>query len=272
MTIEDIEITHPDKVLFPQAGITKGDVARYYARISDYMLPFLKDRPVTLQRFPHGIDKPGFFQKHVQDYFPEFIERIRVKTREGHANEILVNNKKSLIYLANQLAITFHIWLSRKGSLEYPDKLIFDLDPSDTDFGKLRKGAGLLKDQLECTGYQPRLMTTGKKGLHIYAYIEPVKDFEQVRKEARELARKLADGHPELFTLEIRKNKRGNKIYVDIQRNAYGQTGVCPFSLRPIPTAGIATPLEWHELYKIASGDQYHYGNIFRRLGALDNQ
>ena len=269
MKIEGITISNPGKMLFPEKGITKGDLVAYYDKIAQYMLPYLKNRPITLQRFPDGIHKPGFFQKHAQDYFPDYIERIDVKTKDGRAEEILINNKKSLIYLANQSAITFHTWLSSKGSLEFPDKVIFDLDPSDRDFGKLKKGARLLKKALEDRGIHPSLITSGKKGLHIFYTIRPEKEFDLVRKEALELAESLVKASPGLFTLEIRKKKRGDRIFLDTLRNGYGQTGVCPFSLRPIESAGVATPLEWKELGKISAGDHYTFNNIFRRLGAM---
>lgn len=268
MKIADIEITHPGKLLFPKKGLTKGDVVTYYDRIAEFMLPFLKDRPITLQRFPEGINKQGFYQKHAQDYFPDFIERIHVNTKDGQAEEILINNKKSLIYLSNHGVITFHVWLSSKDNLECPDKVIFDLDPSDEDFGKLKKGARLLRNALENTGVSPQLMTSGKKGLHLYYGIRPEKGFDTVRQEARELAESLVEASPGLFTLEIRKKNRGNKIFLDILRNAYAQTGICPFSLRPIESAGVATPLDWKELGKISAGDHYTFNNIFRRLAA----
>lgn len=267
MKVAGMEVSHPKKVLFPELGITKGDVVAYYERIADRMLPYMKDRPLTLQRFPEGIHQPGFYQKHAQPHYPDYLERVSVKTREGRAEEILCNSKKSLLYLANLSVICFHTWCSRKGSLERPDKVIFDLDPSDNDFAKLRQGARLLRGRLQERGVAPQLMTTGKKGVHLFYSIAPTRDFETVRTEARELAEGLTHDHPELFTLEFRKEKRGSRIFLDTLRNAYGQTGVCPFSLRPEPNAGVATPLDWEELSRVSSGGQYTYTNIFRRLG-----
>lgn len=266
MNLEGIEISHPDKLLFPKAGISKGDVASYYHKIGPYMLPYLKDRPVTIQRYPEGIDQPGFFQKHAKDYFPDFVERVVVPTREGKAEEFLVNNLKSLIYLANLSGICFHIWLSRREKLEYPDKVIFDLDPSRSDFDQLREGALKVREYLIKKGIETRLMTTGKKGLHLYYSIKPQRTFDDVRAEIRGWAEELVNESPDLFTLEIRKKKRGEKIFLDILRNAYAQTGVSPYSLRPIPSAGVATPIEWHELENINAGDQFTYHTIFERM------
>lgn len=268
MKIEGIEITHPQKVYFPDKGITKGKVVEYYYRIAPEMLPFLRNRPLTLQRFPDGIGKGGFYQKHAQDYFPDYITRIRVPTEKGTAEEIMVNDVRSLVYLANQGGITFHIWLSQKDRLDQPDKVVYDLDPSDSDFSKVKKGARLLKDLLEKQGREPQLMTTGKRGLHVWYTLKPKRDYDTLRAEIRKTAEALVDRDPQLFTLEVRKEKRGNKVFIDTLRNSYAQTSVCPYSLRAEPGAGVATPLKWHELARLKTGDQYSYENIFRRLAA----
>lgn len=268
MKIADIEITHPQKVYFPEKGITKGEVVEYYHRIAPLMLPFLKNRPLTLQRFPDGIGKGGFYQKHAQEYFPDYITRIQVRTEKGHAEEIMVNDIRSLVYLANQGGITYHIWMSQKERLEQPDKVVYDLDPSDTDFSKVKKGARLLKELLEKEGRKPQLMTSGKRGLHVWYDIRPKADFDSLRAEIRKMAEALVEMKPQLFTLEVRKDKRENKVFVDTLRNSYAQTSVCPFSLRAEQNAGVATPLKWHELARLKSGDQYTYDNIFRRLAA----
>ncbi len=137
MEIEEIEITHPEKVIFPKKKITKGDMASYYDRIAEKMLPYLKDRPLTLNRFPNGIGESGFYQKNESDYFPDFIKRVEVETEDGVNTQIVCNNKKSLIYLVNQNTVAFHTWLSRKDRIRQPDKVIFDLDPPEGSFEKL---------------------------------------------------------------------------------------------------------------------------------------
>jgi bifunctional non-homologous end joining protein LigD len=268
MKTAGIEITHPGKTMYPEKEITKGEVVGYYDRVAERMLPFLKDRPLTLKRYPDGLKGPGFFQKHAQDYFPGFIERITVKTKDGSAEEIMANNKESLIYLANQGTLEFHVWLSLREQPECPNKVIFDLDPSGTSFEKVKKGARLVREQLQNNGLDPSVMTSGKRGLHVYYTIDPLRDFDTVREEAREQAEKLANSHPDLFTLETRKNKRGDKIFLDILRNAYAQTGICAYSLRAHKEAGVATPLEWSELTRIKGGGHYNFNNIFRRLAA----
>ena len=269
MKISGIEISHPEKIIFPVQKITKADMAGYYDKMADRMLPYLKERPLTLRRFPNGIAQSGFFQKHAQDHYPDFIQRITVKTEDGKAEEIMCNNKKSLIYLVNQGTVSFHIWLARKNDLHRPDKVVIDLDPSgNADFKKVKKAARAVQEILAKKGTGPNLMTTGKRGIHIVYGSNASQEFDKVRTAVREIGEQLVEKYPDLFTLETRKDKRGNGIFFDYLRNAYGQTSICPFSLRPNESAGVATPLEWDELGKIKSGDHYRYGNIFRRLGA----
>ncbi len=270
MKIPGIEITHPDRIMFPDLKLTKWDMVQYYQKIATRMLPYLIERPLTLQRFPAGITKGGFYQKHAQDYYPDFIDRITVETEEGHAEEIMCNNKKSLVYLANQSTVSFHPWLSRQNDLHRPDKVVFDLDPSPgVHFEKVKQAAKIVGDFLRDKGMAPKPMTTGKSGIHVCYDLKPTNDFDQVRQGARDIAEQLVSGHPALFTMEMRKNKRGGKIFLDYLRNSYAQTAICPYSLRPNQQAGVATPLSWKDLDKIKSAHHYSVKNIFRRLGAM---
>ena len=267
MEISGVEISHPEKVIFPKKNITKGDMATYYDKIADRMLPFLKDRPLTLNRFPAGIDKQGFYQKNASDYFPDFIKTVEVETEEGTNTQIICNNKKTLLYLVNQNTVAFHIWLSRKDKLRQPDKVVFDLDPPEDSFEKVKEAARVLRNFLRKKKKEPQLMTTGQSGFHLAYDIRRGKDFDELKKELRALAEEVTALRPDLLTTKIRKDQREGKIFVDYLRNSYAQTGVCPFSLRPNEEAGIATPLEWEELSKMESAYQYNYDNIFRRLG-----
>lgn len=266
MKINEVEISNPDKLIFPDQDITKLDLINYYEKIADEMLPYLKDRPLTLQRFPDGVDSKGFFQKNASDYFPDYIETISIKTEDGSNTQVICNSKKSLIYLANQGTITFHIWLSKKDTLHHPDKVVFDLDPPKDAFEKVKEAAKITFDFLEAEGKKPKLMTTGKSGFHVWYPIDTNKKFDNQRDEAKTIASKLEEKHPDVLTTATRKEKRDNKVFVDYLRNAYGQTSVCPFSLRPNSTAGVATPIERSELSKIDKADYYNYRNIFRRL------
>ena len=270
MQIAGVEISNHDKVLFPKKKITKGDMVQYYERIAPLMLPYLKDRPLTLHRFPNGVTESGFYQKNASDYFPDFIQTVEVETEEGTNTQIICNDTKSLVYLANQGTIAFHIWLSRKDRMRQPDKVVFDLDPSGEDFDRIKEAATVLRGFLKIKNIEPSLMTSGKSGLHLYYTIRRGKDFDEVKEETRELAEEAVEQRPDLFTTKIRKDQREGKIFLDYLRNAYAQTAVCPYSLRATEEAGIATPLQWEELSRLKSSSYYNLQNIFRRTGQLN--
>lgn len=252
-TIEGIKITHADKIMFPKKGYTKLDVINYYNRIADRMLPFLRNRPLTLQRFPNGIDQEGFYQKNANDYFPPFVKTEEIETEEGTIKQVVCNTKKTLIYLANQGTISFHIWASRIEMIQKPDRVILDLDPATDDFEKVKEAAVLVKNYLKGKGIQPELMTTGQSGLHVWYKIRRMYSFDEVREEVKLFARRLEEHYPDLLTTAVRKNKRKGKIFIDYLRNAYGQTAICPYSLRANEEAGIATPISWSELKALES-------------------
>lgn len=271
---KDIDISSREKILFPSSGITKGDVIDYYEKIADYMLPHLADRPLMMQRFPDGIAKKGFYQKERSDYFPDWIDTVTVKKEGGVVHTVMCNNKATLIYLANQSCITFHTWLCRHDRIREPDKMIFDLDPPDAGgFDLVLKGAKALHDLLSNElGLPAFVMTTGSKGLHIVCPLRRGNDFDEVRDFAHEICDYLADENPDTFTTETRKNKRKGRLFLDYLRNAYAQTSVCPYSLRVIEKAPVATPLSWDELQKPdLSPQSYNLGNIFRRLSQTKN-
>ena len=270
------ETNNTDKVLFPDASITKGELIEYYRKIAPVMLPHLEQRPLTLHRFPDGIGESGFYQQDAPDYFPDWIETCRVRRTgdkdRGPVEHVLCNNEATLAYLANQAVVTLHGWLARAPKLHSPDKLVFDLDPPGDEFEPVRQGARWVVALLEQLGLAPFVMTTGSRGLHVVAPLEPELDFDEVRDFARAMADRLADEHPEELTVEQRKNKRRGRLYLDVMRNAYGQTGVVPYSVRALPEAPIATPLAIEEL-----GDRrleprrWHLKNIMRRLGQRDD-
>jgi bifunctional non-homologous end joining protein LigD len=263
----DIEVSHADKILFPDAGLTKGDFVKYYARIGEMMLPHIKGRPLTLFRFPEGIGENGFFQKNASDYFPDWIERARLG-RGDKVDYVVCRDRASLVYVASQVAV-LHIWPARADKPDYPDRLIFDLDPSDnTPFDEVRSAAKSLSNILLDAGLENFPMTTGSRGLHVVTPLNRRDDFDTVRDFAREIAEILAEDAPNARTTEQRKAKRGDRLFIDTYRNAFGQTAVAPYSVRARPGAPIATPLEWDALddAKLRS-DRYTIKNIFRRLG-----
>ncbi len=269
-----IEISNLGKVFFPDENITKGDLIDYYRRIAPIMLPYLEERPLMMHRFPDGISKQGFYQKEISDYFPDYIQRTSVEKKEQGGSQTLVvcNNAATLVYLANQACITPHVWLSRRDNPEYPDKLIFDLDPPSVDFEPVRTGARLLKEMLEEIGLTSFVMTTGSKGLHVMVPLDRKGDFNTVRAFASGLADFLAQKEPELFTTETRKDKRQDRIFLDYLRNAYAQTAVPPYAVRAKFGAPVAAPLDWHELEsRKLHSSTYNLKNIFRRLGQKDD-
>lgn len=261
MTIAGIEITHPQKIIYPELKVTKLDMVKYYVQIADKMLPYLKDRPLTLQRFPDGVSGDGFYQKNASDYFPSFVKTVKIATDNGNNTQVVCNSKKTLIYLANQGTLNFHIWLAKKDKLNKPDKIVFDLDPSDTSFKKVKEAAHIVGDFLRKQDRNPELMTTGQNGLHVWYKIRRTKNFDTVREEIKSIAEKLTEKHPNLLTTSVRKDQRNKKIFVDYLRNSYGQTTICPYSLRPNKKAGIATPISWSKLEDLQSSDQFNLEN-----------
>lgn len=267
----DIEITHPNKLLFPD--ITKARLVQYYNKIARTMLPHISNRPVTMHRFPEGIHEEGFYHKNMPDYFPNWIESYQVTKKEGGTTTyIICNNAATLAYLANYDCITPHVWLSTIDHVNQPDRLIFDLDPSEHNIGELKKTAHNIRNILEACHLTPYVMTTGSQGFHIVAPITPDEDFDTARAFAESVTQYLADQHPDTLTTEIRKKKRNGRIFLDINRIAYAQTGVAPYAVRAREQAPVATPITWDELDKPDIRPQsYTISNIFRRLGQTDD-
>jgi bifunctional non-homologous end joining protein LigD len=246
----EVALTHTDKVLFPGDDITKGDLIEYYADVANRMLPYLRDRPIAMARYPDGIKGQRIFQKNVPDYFPDWITRTEVKKQGGVLHHVVCDKPATVVYLANQACIELHVFLSQVGRLDQPDQLVFDLDPPDDDhFGEARRAALLLRDLLEGElGLTTFVKTTGGHGLHVHVPLNARQDFDAAREFARLAAEVLAARNPDLVTTEQRKDKRGSRIYADIMRNAYAQLAVAPYSVRARPGAPVATPLSWHEL------------------------
>jgi len=263
----EVEISHPDKVLFPDDGITKLDMADYYRKISAVALRHYRDRALSMHRYPDGIDEGDFFQKNISDYFPDWIDRETLPKKDGEVTHVVANNAATLVYLANQACITPHLALSRVDRPEHPDRMIFDLDPSDDDFDKVRNTARHLRKLLDDLKLTSFVQTTGSRGLHVVVPLNREADFDEVRKFSHRVCRTLGEQHPDLMTVEQRKAKRGNRVFLDDLRNAYGQTSVAPYAVRARAGAPIATPLEWDEVGESSLTPQkYRIGNIFRRL------
>ena len=268
MTVHGVELSSPDKVLFPDDGITKLDLAHYYDAVAEVMLPHLRGRPVNMQRFPDGIGQFSFYEKKVPSHFPAWVRTTEVGSEKGPQRQVVVQDAASLVYLAQQACITPHTWLSREVDLDRPDLLVFDLDPSDAGpdtLAKVRRATRLVGEALEDLGLTTYVKTTGSRGYHVVVPLRRDLGFGEVRAFARRVGERLVEAEPGLLTLEHRKAKRGDRIFVDVLRNGYGQTAVPPYAVRPRPGAPVATPIEWSELSRIAP-DGHDIGSVRRRL------
>jgi bifunctional non-homologous end joining protein LigD len=243
-----LEITHPDRVLFPDDGITKADLVDYYDAVAGVMLPHLKGRPLTLWRYPRGIDEQGFVQQDFAGSVPDWMGSAEVAKEGGTVVHPIADRREALAWLANQNCITPHSWLSRRDRLDEPDLIVFDLDPSTTAFAPVRAAARACADVLEDLGLASYVKTTGSRGLHVVVPLSRGADFDTVRQFARDIAGVVAADDPAHRTVEQRKDKRGDRIYLDVMRNAYAQTAVAPYAVRARRGAPVATPLEWDEL------------------------
>jgi len=244
-----ITISNPDKVLFPADGITKGDLVEYYQRIAERMLPQVRDRPLHMNRYPSGIGHIAIQQKRIPDSFPQWIKRATVDLhRGGTITHAVIDNAATLVYLANYNMITAHVWLSRIEAPEQPDQLIFDLDPSDDDFRLVRKTALSLKSLLDELRLVAFVKTTGSRGLHVVVPISVAPNFEEVHVFADFVAQRLTASDPDHLTTEFIKQKREGRLFIDVNRNAYGQTVVAPYSVRGRRAAPIAVPIAWADV------------------------
>ncbi|MEU5523719.1 non-homologous end-joining DNA ligase [Streptomyces sp. NPDC093250] len=247
-----VEIHRPGKVLFPggrdTAEYTKNDLVEYHRAIAPFMLPHLRGRPLMLERRPDGIDGPAFIQKNTPDSYPDWITRAKVPKEGGTVTHTVCDDTATLLFLVDQACITLHCWLSRMDRITQPDRLVFDLDPPGDDFGAVREAARLMGELLDELNLPSALMTTGSRGLHVLVPLNGQSDFDDVRAFAREVADTLADAHPDRLTTAARKKDRGDRLYIDVQRNAYAQTAIAPYTVRPLPGAPVATPVSWDEL------------------------
>lgn len=270
----EIIVSHEDKVYFPKDKITKGQLLDYYEHIAPYILPYCKDRALTMTRYPEGITGESFYQKNAGVYFPDWIERKEIahktSTHDESTSYVVCQNAATLVYIANQGCITPHMWLSKIDKLDYPDYLIFDLDPVGKlvrNFKPIHDAALAVKAVLDQCGLAPFVMTTGSRGLHVRVHIKPELHFDHVREFAKSVAQIVVAHNPKMFTLEARKEKRGRKLLIDIMRNSFGATAVLPYAVRARDGAPVATPLAWEELEdaKLRS-DTYTITNVFERL------
>ena len=243
-------ITHPEKVMFPGSGITKGELASYYEMIAPVMLPHIKSRPVTMERYPAGIGKKGFWQKDVSKGFPAWLERVEVPKKDGTVHHPLVTDTRSLLWIANQNTITPHVWTSRAPDLMHPDVGVFDLDPSRDDPEVLRAAAVALRELLDELGLPSWIKTSGSKGFHIVTSLDGKTPMHEAAAFAHAVARRLVERYPKELTLEFHKRDRGGKILVDTGRNDYSATFAAAYAVRAREGAPVSAPCTWEEVIR----------------------
>lgn len=242
-----VALSNVDRLVFPADDIRKGDVIAYYKDVAGVMLPELRRRPLTIERFTKSIDEGGFFQKHAPKHYPAWIDRIELRGKTPVVYP-LCDSADSLVYLANQGAITFHVMTCRAEAPMHPDEIVFDLDPPDGGFELVRRVARLLHDLLDVLALASFVKTTGSKGLHVVAPLDGADDFHVVAQLAEAITKRVRRLHPDLITTEFYKADRKGRLFFDIGRNMPGATMVAPYSLRPRSGAPVSAPIEWRDV------------------------
>jgi bifunctional non-homologous end joining protein LigD len=242
-----IQLSHLDKILFPEPGITKGDLIEHYRSAASRLLPHVHDRPMAFARYPDGIEAASFFQQAAPAHTPSWVERVTVPKEGGEITHLVCQDVQTLVYLANQAAVVLHTWLSRVDRRDRPDQVLFDLDPPH-EFDEARHAALALRELLTELGLPALVKTTGGRGLHVSVPLARRYDADELRDFARSVCAVLESREPDRYTSELRKNKREGRLLLDISRNAYAQIAVAPYSVRATPDARVATPLDWSEL------------------------
>jgi bifunctional non-homologous end joining protein LigD len=261
----EVNVSSPDKVLFPEVGLTKEGLAEYYAAVAKWSIPHIRDRPLNLNVYPQGITGKGFFQQHASDHYPDWVDRVEVPKRDGKVVHVMANKAETLVYLAGQNAVTLHYWPSRADRLDRPDRMVFDLDPPEGDFDAARSAALALGELLRELGLEPFVMTTGSKGLHVVVPLQRRQEHPAVREFARGVAEAFIERDPELVTLEWYKDKRGGRILIDV-RATRGMSVVAPYSVRAKPEASVAAPIPWKELSdEELTARRYTVANVLER-------
>jgi bifunctional non-homologous end joining protein LigD len=261
-------ITHPEKVLFPDDGLTKGELAGYYEAVAPLMLPHIRARPVTMERYPSGIGQKGFFHKDVSKGYPPWLERVEVPKKDGTVHHPLIGDARSLLWMANQNCITPHVWTSRAPTLYHPDLCVFDLDPAGEDQPDvLRRAAVSLRDLLDELGLPSWVKTSGSKGFHIVVPLDGKSNMGEAEQFAHAVGALLVARNPATLTREFSKSDRGGRILVDTGRNGYSATFAAAYAVRAKRGAPVSAPCTWDEVESGAVGPQsFTLRNMERRV------
>jgi bifunctional non-homologous end joining protein LigD len=247
--IADVVISNGDKLLYPEAGLTKRDLAEYYAAVGEWIVPQLSGRPLTLVRCPNGWDKPCFFQKHANQALSEFIDRIDIREGGGEQPYMIANNVRAVVALLQMGVLELHPWGSRTPKLGHPDRLVFDFDPDETlPWERVVDAVNVLQKLFETLGLRCFVKTTGGKGLHVVVPIEPTRAWDQAKAFCKAIAELLVRTFPDRFTSKMTKSTRSGRIFVDYLRNAENATAIAAYSVRAKAHAPVAMPIAWEQL------------------------
>lgn len=268
-----VRLSHPGRVLFPQQGTTKLELAHYYEKASKLILPHVAARPLTLVRCPDGRGKECFFQKHANTAVPDAIERVAIREKSGRSVDyMVVTSTAGLVATAQIGALELHVWGARTDRLDYPGRIVFDLDPDEgLAFKKVRDAAFRLKERLDSEGLRSFPLLTGGKGIHVIVPLRRTRPWKDVKDFAKGLSVKIAEAEPADFVATPSKAARTGKIYIDWLRNERGATAIAPYSPRARPGAPVATPVNWNELAACKASGKYTLGNISTRLEAAEH-
>ena len=252
-----VEPSNLDKVFWPEKGLTKGDLIAYFQRVAACIVPAIRDRPLTVKRYPDGIHGFSFFQKNAPKYAPPWVRTVTLpaESAKRDVNYILCNSERTLLWLANQGSVELHPWLSRVGRLERPDHLVMDLDPPEGAFDRAVEIAFLVKEVLEAVGLSAAAKTSGAKGIHLFVPLQRRYHYREVRAAADEVARRVKERAPDRATTEFHIAQRGDRLFLDAGRNAPGAHVVAAYSPRARPAASVSYPVSWDELERIRPED-----------------
>jgi bifunctional non-homologous end joining protein LigD len=270
VVVAGIRVTHPERVLFDELGLTKEALARYYEGVADFLLPDLKHRPLSLVRCPQGPGEGCFYQKHIDKAWSDEIERVAIPESDGEGIYAVANTAAAVVGLVQKGVIELHVWGATTRDLSKPDRMIFDLDPDvAVPWREVMAATRRTRDKLAELGLESFLKTSGGKGLHVAVPLAPRHEWEEVKEFSRAVAEALAEEEPRLFTAKMAKKERTRRIFIDYLRNSPGATTVAAYSVRARKGALVSTPLHWDELGGRMKPTSFHVGNVARRLQGL---
>lgn len=265
-----VNITHPERVVFAEAGISKGEVADYYRQMARWILPEIARRPLSVLRCPDGVDTPCFFQKHHGTGLGDAVKAIALEQKSGVEDYLYIEDAQGLLQLVQMNSLELHPWGATVPDPEHPDRLVFDLDPGPgVSWAQVKSAARDVRARLLETGLESFVRLSGGKGVHVVVPLQPKADWAQAKTFSQAFAQAMAEHAPARYVATMSKAKRDGVIFIDWLRNARGATSVCSWSLRARPGAGVAVPLRWEDLGRVAAADAFPMGKALQRARRL---